>query len=246
MTETIRQLFERKSMRAFDGRPILTEDKELILDAALQAPTAGNQVLYAIIDVEDQAIKDSLAILCDNQPFIATAPLVLVFLADCRRWLDCYECAGASPRRPGVGDLLLASQDAMIAAQNAVTAAHSLGIGSCYIGDILENHDRVVELLKLDRYVVPVTLLVLGYPTEQQKARQKPARVDRRYIVMKNTYARLPEAELRTMYAAQDADRNTDFDQFMQAFCKRKYMSDFALEMTRSVGRYIDSFDRVE
>lgn len=93
---------------------------------------------------------------------------------------------------------------------------------------------------------MPVTLLVFGYPTEQQKARPKPARVDRRFIVMKNTYARLPEAELRAMYASADTDRPSGFDEFMQAFCKRKYMSDFALELTRSVGRYLDSFERIE
>jgi len=246
MNETIRQLFARKSMRAFDGRPISDDDKNLIIDAAIQAPTAGNQTLYTIIEVDDQSIKDSLAISCDNQPFIAKAPLVLVFLADCRRWLDCYEYAGSSPRKPGVGDLLLASQDAAIAAQNAVTAAESLGIGSCYIGDILENHDRHVELLKLDPYVMPVTMLVFGYPTEQQKARPKPARVDRRHIVRHNAYSRLPEAELRAMYSSADPEQTTGFDDFMQAFCKRKYMADFAVELTRSVGRYLESFERVD
>ncbi len=244
MNETIRQLFARKSVRAFDGRPVSGDDRNLIIDAAIQAPTAGNQALYTIIEVTDQALKDSLAISCDNQPFIARAPLVLVFLADCRRWLDCYEYAGASPRRPGVGDLLLAAEDAMIAAQNAVTAAESLGIGSCYIGDILENHDRHVELLRLDQYVVPVTMLVFGYPTEQQKARTKPARVDRRYLVRQNAYSRLPEAELRAMHSQADSEGGTGFDEFMRAFCTRKYMSDFAKEMTRSVARYLEAFER--
>jgi len=231
-------------MRAFDGRPISVDDKNLIIDAAIQAPSAGNQALYTIIEVADQGIKDSLAISCDNQPFIAKAPLVLVFLADCRRWLDCYEYAGASPRKPGVGDLLLAAEDAMIAAQNAVTAAESMGIGSCYIGDILENHDRHVELLKLDPYVVPVTMLVFGYPTEQQKARTKPARVDRRYLVRQNTYSRLPEEELRTMYSSTEQERGAGFDDFMLAFCTRKYMSDFAIDMTRSVASYLKAFER--
>ena len=50
----------------------------------------------------------------------------------------CLTMKTANPRIPGVGDLLLATTDATIAAQNAVVATESLGIGSCYIGDILE------------------------------------------------------------------------------------------------------------
>ena len=242
MNETIRQLFARKSVRAFEDRPISTEARNMIIDAAIQAPTAGNQALYTIIDVTDQGLKDSLAITCDDQPFIARAPIVLVFLADCRRWLDCYEYAGAAPRKPGVGDLILACQDALIAAQNAVTAAESLGIGSCYIGDILENHDRQVELLHLDSYVVPVTMLIFGYPTDQQKARPKPPRFGREHLVMKDAYRRPTEAELRRMFGERHPESSFDFDEYIVAFCKRKYQSDFSLEMTRSVEKYLGEF----
>ena len=52
---------------------------------------------------------------------------------------------GCDPRRPGEGDLLLATADAAIAAQNAVTAAWSLGIGSCYIGDVMENCEKQLK-----------------------------------------------------------------------------------------------------
>ena len=244
MNEIVQALFDRKSVRSFEKRDITEADRNLIIDAAIQAPTAGNQVLYTIIDVRDQAIKNELADSCDDQPFIATAPFVLVFLADCRRWLDCYQIAGANPRKPGVGDFFLASQDAMIAAQNAVTAAESLGIGSCYIGDILENHDRVVSLLKLDPFVVPVILLVFGYPTQQQCARPKPLRFDRRFIVCKDNYERLPVQALKEMLKAQQPEGNFVFEEYVKAFCRRKYNSDFSIEMTVSVQKYLDEFIR--
>ncbi len=73
----------------------------MILDATLQAPTAGNQIMYSIIDVTDQGLKQKLSETCDNQPFIATAPLVFVFVADQNRWQRGFELAGANP------DLLL-------------------------------------------------------------------------------------------------------------------------------------------
>lgn len=83
--------------------------------------------------------KEALAESCDHQPFIAKAPMVLVFCADCKKWYDAYLEAGCKPRKPDVGDLMLAVTDTAIAAQNAVVAAESFGIGSCYIGDIMEN-----------------------------------------------------------------------------------------------------------
>jgi len=243
MNEVVQLLLERKSVRAYEEREIAERDRETIFEAALQAPTAGNQVLYTILHITDQNIKNELALTCDNQPFIAKAPLVLVFLADCRRWLDCYRYAGAPCRNPGVGDLMLACADTLIAAQNAVTAAQSLGIGSCYIGDILENKERVEALLHLDRYVFPVTMLVFGYPTEQQKNRKKPKRFDAQYVVQHNTYQPLDEETLRRMHRDQSGDPEYNFDEHIRAFCKRKYMSDFSLEMTRSVQEYLKNFD---
>ena len=139
MNRTLKQLFGRKSVRVFTDREISLKHKNLILDAAAQAPTAGNQQLYTILDITDPAIKEQLVHTCDNQPFIATGKLVLVFCADCLKWYDAFKAEGCQPRDPGVGDLLLAVSDALIAAQNAVVAAQSLGIGSCYIGDIMEN-----------------------------------------------------------------------------------------------------------
>ncbi len=240
MNPIIQSLFDRKSVRAFEDRPIPEEERNLILDAAIQSPTAGNQALFTILDIRDQGIKDELAVSCDSQPFIATAPMVLVFLADTRRWLDCYELAGVAYRKPEVGDLVIACEDALIAAQNAVVAAQSLGLGSCYIGDILENREGVVRLLSLDDYVFPVTMLVFGYPTAQQSQRPKPKRFGRDYLVQRDTYSRLPEAELRAMF--NDVHPGHDFDQFMAAFCKRKYMSGFAVELSRSVRAYLEPF----
>ena len=168
MNAIIRSLFDRKSVRVFTDREITPEEKALILQSAAQAPTAGNQQLYTILDITDQAIKDTLVKTCDNQPFIATAKMVLIFCADCKKWYDAFLSAGCEPRNPGVGDLALAISDATIAAQNAVVAAESLGIGSCYIGDIMENCEAHRELLHLPKYVFPCCMLVFGFPTEQQ------------------------------------------------------------------------------
>lgn len=242
MNSIYESLIARKSVRVFEDKPIEAPLKAHILEAAFQAPTAGAQMLYSIIDVTDQVLKDQLAKTCDNQPFIAQAPMVLVFLADCRRWFDTYRYAGLNPRLPGVGDLFLAIQDAVIAAQNAVVAAESFGVGSCYIGDILENAEIHRKLLKLDPYVVPISMLVFGYPTEQQVERQKPARFDAKYMVHENHYRRLSEPEHRNMFIERAQNPGFDFDAYIEKFCNRKYMSDFSLEMSRSSRLYVEEF----
>jgi len=241
MNQTIQQLFDRKSIRVFTDREITPDEKNLILQAAVQAPTAGNQQLYTIIDVTDQSIKDALVKTCDNQPFIATAKLVLIFCADCKKWYDAFRFADCEPRNPGVGDLALAISDATIAAQNAVTAAESLGIGSCYIGDIMENCEQHRQLLHLPNYVFPCCMLVFGFPTNQQMERKKPLRSPMASIVHENCYHEMDAAELEAMLDIRVAQGNT-YGNWITAFCKRKYNSEFSREMSRSVGEYLKDF----
>ena len=95
MNNTIKELYERKSVRAFEDREIGKEEKDAIIGAALQAPTAGNMTLYTILDITDEELKKKLSVTCDNQPFIAEAKMVLIFLADYRRWYK----AGSSYRK---------------------------------------------------------------------------------------------------------------------------------------------------
>ena len=240
MNEIIDSLYHRKSVRVYEDRQIPEEMKNLILEAAMQAPSAGCQQLYTILDITDQKLKEMLAESCDHQSFIANAKMVLVFCADCKKWYDAYLEAGCEPRKPGVGDLMLAITDTAIAAQNAVVAAESLGIGSCYIGDIMENCEEQRRLLQLPEYVFPAVMLVFGWPTEQQRMRLKPERCERKHIVHENTYRSIVGAELREMFAYKC--KNSTYEEWCSAFCNRKYNSDFSKEMSRSVSEYLKQY----
>lgn len=98
-------LSARKSVRVFTHDPVTPDERAAILNAAFQAPTAGNQQLYTILDITDPALKATLADLCDHQPFIAGAPLVLVFLADCPPLAQRLPRRGhhGRPQAPGQG-----------------------------------------------------------------------------------------------------------------------------------------------
>lgn len=254
---TIDLLLKRKSIRIYEDRAISDSDKDTILQATLRAPTAGNMMLYSIIEVEDQALKERLAITCDNQPFIAKAPYVLLFLADYRRWFDYYIHSGVKEicqrehllqRCPEEGDLLLACCDTLIAAQTAVIAAEALGIGSCYIGDILEHYPIHREMFALPQYVLPITLICFGYPDAVHAGRKQNARFAKEFVVHKNTYHHLSTAELDAMMQPNNArfaahgPRDDSIQNVGQLNYFKKFSADFSIEMSRSVRAMLQSW----
>ena len=242
MNETIKLLMERKSVRQFVREEMPREDVEAILNAAVQAPSAGNMTLWTIINVTDPEKKLALSKSCDNQPFIATAPLVLVFCADYRRWFEVFKTLdlGEELRVPAEGDFMLSVSDTLIAAHATVVAADALGYGSCYIGDIIENCDIQREILGLPEYVKPVAMAVYGKPTQTQIDRKKPPRFHLEDVVHENTYKKEQGAEkMIDMLKTRQGHDDEAFERWIMAFTKRKWNCDFSREMSRSAAQMI-------
>ena len=255
MNETLKVIHHRRSVRAYSDRPLTREEKDQILAAAFRAPTAGNLMLYSIIEVEEQSIKDRLAVTCDDQPFISRAPYVLLFLADYQRWHDYFKRCGVAERakalniadrQPQVGDLMLACCDALIAAQTAVIAAESMGIGSCYIGDILEQYEVHRELFDLPQYTLPITMLCFGYPAGA--AKKLTTRFSKEAIVHTNRYRRPEGEELEKGFADLETNFRVGHDKSEyasagQAVYFRKFVSDFSIELNRSVKEMLKNWE---
>ncbi|MCF6334327.1 MAG: nitroreductase family protein [Spirochaetales bacterium] len=255
MNETLELIGNRKSVRNFKDKKIKREDINTIINSTLRAPTAGGQMLYSIIEVEDPILKDKLVVTCDNQPFIAKAPLVLLFLADYQRTYDLFISSGVieyagregiTHRTPGPGDFMLASCDALIAAQTSVLAAESLGLGSCYIGDIMENYELHREMFDLPDYAFPITMLCFGYPEGDYSTRSVSPRYPGEYICFKNQYRRLDQPDFsqmvrpveETFFKSRNFTGNSE--NIGQHFYTKKFTSDFTLEMNRSVQKALD------
>lgn len=255
MNETLTLIEKRRSVRAYTSDPVTSTEKELILNAAFRSPTAGGLMLYSIIDVSEQGLKDKLAVSCDHQPFIAKAPLILLFLADYQRWFDYFVLSNAEQRgielnrplrKPQTGDLLLAACDALIAAQTAVIAAESIGLGSCYIGDILENYEYHRELFDLPPYTLPITMLCFGHPADTPAGKKRTTRFPAEVVVHKNKYRRLTGTDLQTVFTDieqqfHSGPHSSDYQNSGQEVCFRKFMADFAIEMNRSVNKMLDN-----
>jgi FMN reductase [NAD(P)H] len=171
--ETLRILCERGSLRNFSDKEIPTEVLELIFEAGIHAPTGGNLQPYSIIKIQNSEIKKYLAEICE-QNFIEKAPVDLLFCIDwhrIKRWaqLEVAPFTATSSFR----HFWISFQDTLIAAQSIVTAADALGLGSVYVGTIIDFVPKIIKMFELPEGVFPVVLLSLGYPASKPQSRKK-------------------------------------------------------------------------
>lgn len=145
-------LRRRRSIRVYQSRPIARAILLQVLEAARTAPSAGNLQAFEIVVCEEPERRRALARAALDQPQVAQAPAVLVFLEHRARAL----------RRYGPRGGLYAIQDATIACAHAQLAAVALGLGSCWIGAFYK--EPVSELLRTP--LEAIALLTLGYPDE--------------------------------------------------------------------------------
>ncbi len=212
MNETLRLIGERTSLREYADRPIDREDVDRIIESAMRAPTAGNMMLYTILEVVDPLRKGRLAETCGHA-FVGSAPLVLLFLADLQRWVDLFECNGVPERcaerglayrTPDPSKLLMGCCDALVAAQTSVIAAESMGIGSCYVGDVLGHAEEHRALFGLPAFVFPIALVCYGHCREGRTTKRAD-RFNREFVHHRDAYRRFSPGELAEMVADVEA-----------------------------------------
>ncbi|MBD5311497.1 MAG: nitroreductase family protein [Muribaculaceae bacterium] len=155
----------RATVRAYDPeRHISDELLDSILERAMRAPTTGNMQLYTVIVTRDPERKAALTPLHFNQPASTGADVILTICADFNRFTRWCRLSDADAGYDNLLSFLSAMTDAVIVAQQIVTIAETEGLGTCYLGTVTYNADKISELLNLPELVVPVACLSLGYP----------------------------------------------------------------------------------
>ena len=191
--ETVKLLIERASCRNFSDEKIPADVLQLVLEAGVHAATGGNLQPYSIIKIEKEETRQKLAER-DGQAFIGRAPVLLLFCIDwhrIERWasLEVAPFTATSSFR----HFWISFQDTLICAQNICTAADALGLGSVYVGTVLEYLPELREMFQLPKGVFPVVLLCLGYPKTKPRPRKKLS-VD--VIVHAERYHEMADEEL--------------------------------------------------
>ena len=162
--ECIESIKGRRSIRKFKDQPVEKELVEKLLDAAQMAPSAGNLQARDFIIISDKTTKQKLSKAAMGQSFIEQAPIAIVVIANIERSSRIYRSRGE----------LYAIQDASAGIENLLLAAHSMGLGTCWVGAFDET--QVSALLGIPHRTKPVAIIPVGYPAEQPSA---PPRMDR-------------------------------------------------------------------
>ena len=232
-------ILDRHSTRAYRDEPITDEHKAMIFRAVRESPSAGNMQTYSVIEIRDDEKARRLSVLCDNQPFIAQGKLLLLFVTNPLRYYDVYNETHEDKLNPTFADLYLNINDALIAAQTAVLAAESVGIGSCYIGDVIENYETVKEMFGLPKYVLPVCLLVMGYKTKEGIS---PKRFSEDDLFCVDTFQNDSFGAFAAKTGASPEEARKQTEELVDRLFTRKMKAPFFAEMNRSLAVMLDDY----
>jgi nitroreductase len=191
-SETLEVLLSHRSVRAYLPDPLPPGTIEILVAAAQSAASSSNLQCWSVVAVEDEARKARLAALSSGQKYIVQAPLFLVWLVDLDR------LAEIAAERDVPAQMLfhleaftLATLDCGLAAQNAVVAAESLGLGCVYIGAIRNDPVAVAAELALPPNVFALVGLVVGYPDRAVATAVKP-RLPQDLVLFREQYTAPP------------------------------------------------------
>ncbi len=147
-------IMSRRSIRTYEPRGLAPDDIDVILRAAMAAPSAGNQQPWRFVALTDRAVLDAAAETTPYGKMLREAPFALVVCADTREL-----------KHPGMWQ-----QDCSAAVQNALLAANALGLGAVWLGywPKMERVTPLKELLGMPEGVEPLAVLAVGHPAEEK------------------------------------------------------------------------------
>jgi FMN reductase [NAD(P)H] len=195
--ETIKLLLGRSSCRNFTDQKIPKGVLRTVLEAGAHSASGGNLQPFSIVKIENNVKKQKMAKMC-GQSFIGKAPVLLLFCLDLHR-LERWARLEVAPFTASSSFLhfWVSFQDTIICAQSICTAADSMGLGSVYIGTVIEMPEKLQGMFKLPKGVFPVVLLCLGYPAVRQKVAGK---LDVDVFVHSEQYCDLEDEQLLAAY----------------------------------------------
>ncbi|AGT10964.1 NADPH-dependent oxidoreductase [Paracoccus aminophilus] len=186
--DTLAVLLDHRSVRSYLADPLPEGFLETIISASSSAPSSSNVQAWSVVAVTDPEKRARLSEIAGGQAHIRQAPVILVWIADLSRAEAVAGREGVTLEGLGYTEtFLLAAIDAALAAQNALVAAESLGLGAVYIGALRNDPAAVAALLDLPPRAVAVFGLLLGHPDPSVPSAVKP-RLPQQAVLHRETY----------------------------------------------------------
>lgn len=145
-------IFTRRSIRKFMELPVSKDDENLILKAAMLAPSACNEQPWHFVCIRDQSTREQLSHVSPYTHMAADAPLVIIVCGD----LSLEKAAG------------MWVQDCSAAIENLLLAARGKNLGSvwCGIHPEKDRETKTREILGIPENVIPLGMISIGHPAQ--------------------------------------------------------------------------------
>lgn len=194
-------IFKHRSIRKYKEQAIPVSDIEEMLAAGTRASTTGNMQVYSIVATTNAEIKEKLWACHFKQDMVKEAPVVLTFCADFNRFNKWCRQSKAEPGYNNFLSFVTAAIDALLVAQNTCVAAEDKGYGICYLGTTTYMADKIIDILKLPKGVVPVTTVTVGIPNESPELTD---RLPIEAVIHKETYHDYTADDIKQLYHEKD------------------------------------------
>lgn len=220
-------LIRHRSVRAFSDRPLAAGTLEMLVAAAQSAASSSNVQAWSVIAVQDPARKARLSVLAADQEHIRRCPLLLLWVADLARLDRVAASRSIDPEGTRYIEMLLVGViDAALAAQNAVLAAESVGLGTVYIGAMRNEPEQVAREVALPPDAMIVFGLCVGHEDPAAQTADIKPRLPQRAVLHREQYG-----------AGTEPEAVADYDRVMNAFQASQGLraADWSLQTARRV-----------
>ena len=187
--ETIASQLAHRTIRAYKEQPLTEAEIETLMEVARHTATASYLQGYTVLHITDPQVREKIYA-ASGQPYVGgTKGDMFIFVVDLYRNSRIRAEQGVSSEALSSMNLFLTgAEDALLAAQNVVVAAESMGLGTVYLGSILADPRLVVDALELPELTFPILGLLVGH--SDQEPGQKP-RLPLSILTAENTYPRV-------------------------------------------------------
>ena len=187
--DTIASQLAHRTIRAYKDQPLTEDEVTTLMEVARHTATASYLQGYTVLHITDPQVREKIYA-ASGQPYVGgTKGDMFIFVVDLYRNSRIRAEQGVSSEALSSMNLFLTgAEDALLAAQNVVVAAESMGLGTVYLGSILADPRLVVDALELPELTFPILGLLVGHP--DQEPEQKP-RLPLSVLTAENTYPRV-------------------------------------------------------
>lgn len=175
MNPVIEQQLQHRSVRKFLDTPVTDAQLAAIVGAAQRASTSSSLQVWSVVAVRDAERKQRIADALGGFAYISQAPVFLAWVADFARNAHIIEEQGGDRENLRfIENTLIGALDIGIAAQNALLAAESLGLGGLFVGGVRNNPAAIAAELKLPKHAFPMVGMSIGTPDPSETTGLKP------------------------------------------------------------------------